>query len=423
MAGRFYLKSLGCKVNQCDGDELARLLTDLGLERASDPSGANLCVVNGCTVTSTADAKCMKLVRSLHRANPSAHIAVTGCTAIHLMDGPAVDNAGHATVVCNDTAAWQRIVDELPAPTSEYEGHNGPPADRTRAFVKVQDGCDAFCAYCIVPYMRGMPQSVPRDRIFADVERALARDAKEITLTGTRLGKYGGDMDPPSSLADLIEDVAGRYDVPRIRLSSIELATLTDELLDTFGRVSTVQHHIHIPLQSGDDGVLRAMGRPYCPDEFREGIDRLRNLWPDIGVTTDVIVGFPGETAAAFESTMSFVEEMAFSRLHVFRYSPRPGTPAAEMDGKVHERDVRDRSRSLIELGDRLAAEFAVTHAGRTVEVLVESRRHRETGSPMGFTGNYLTAVVRDAKNDMINSIVTARVVETDGATLVCDVG
>lgn len=423
MSTRFYLKSFGCKVNQCDGDELARNLAEYGLVRTSDPARAQLCVANGCTVTTTADSKCMKFVRSLHRSNPSARVAVTGCTAIRLLDGPGLEESGHATVVCNDTAGWQRIVEELPEPVPDDDEPVKVPADRTRAFIKVQDGCDAFCAYCIVPYMRGRPRSVPRDRIFADLERVLDRDAKEIVLTGTRLGKYGLDLDTPSSLSKLIADISDRYAVPRIRLSSIELSSLTNELLDTLGKEPSVQHHVHIPLQSGSPDVLAAMKRPYRPDKFREGVARLRSLWPDVGVTTDVIVGFPGETEDAFANTMMFVEEMAFSRLHVFRYSPRPGTPAAEMNCKVDEREIRDRSNRLIEVGDRLAAEFAANHIGRTVEVLVENRADRNTGYRTGFTGNYIRAVVRDAKDDMINRVVESRAVGANGCLLVCEIG
>jgi len=266
-----------------------------------------------------------------------------------------------------------------------------------------------------------MPRSEPRDRIFANIERAMARDVKEIVLTGTRLGKYGTDLEPRSSLSALIEEISERFAVPRIRLSSIELTAITDDLIDAFGRIRSVQHHVHIPLQSGDRHTLRAMNRPYGPDEFADTVERIRVLWPDAGITTDVIVGFPGETAAAFDNTVSFVEKTAFSRLHVFRYSPRPGTPAATMANRVADSEISKRSRSLTELGKQKAHEFALSHIGRDVELLVESRRHRKTGWMMGFTGNYLEAVIRDGRDDMINKVVTVRVVGVDGTTLVCN--
>jgi len=420
MAGYFYIKSFGCKVNQCDGDELARELVSLGLDRTDDPAEAQLCIVNGCTVTATADAKCMKLLRSFRRANPEAHTVITGCTAVRTDDALAGRTSADIVIPCTDTASWREVADSIPEP-AHTDTRYAAPVGRTRGFIKIQDGCDAFCSYCIVPFVRGAPRSMPRDRIFGDIDRAVARDCKEIVLTGTRLGRYGEDLDGRHSLATLIEEIDRTYNVPRIRLSSIELNEVTDELLDTFSRVEALQHHVHIPLQSGDADVLRMMNRQYRPDEFLAVVDRLRGIWPDVGVTTDVLVGFPGETESAFANTVRVVEKAGFSRLHVFRFSARPGTRASTMQGRVSSGDLRTRSRHMIELGNRLASEFASRRTGSTVDVLVESRRDRHSGHLTGLTGNYLTAVLPGTTSDMINCIVPVTVRETNGPSLICE--
>ena len=421
MTRRFYLKSFGCKVNQCDGNALARTLTEMGLERTSDPSAAELCIVNGCTVTARADAKCMKLVRSVRRINPDTHIAITGCTAVRLNGAHPERTDADSIVTCSDANAWRRLIDTLPCPSGPGSRAPAAPSARTRAFVKVQDGCDAFCTYCIVPHVRGGPRSMAREQIFAEIERALERGCKEIVLTGTRLGSFGAELDGAQSFASLVAEIDRRYHVPRIRLSSIEPNDLTDELFETFAQVGTVQHHVHVPLQSGDPDVLRRMNRSYTPEEFMAAVGRLRALWPDVGVTTDVLVGFPGETEEAFDNTIRVIEETRFSRLHVFRFSPRPGTPAASMPDRVGSHELHARSRRMVELGNRLAAEFAARQIGTAVEVLVESRRDDKSGHLLGLTGNYLTAVLPDATDRMINCIVPVRVREADGATLICE--
>ena len=421
MTGFFYLKSFGCKVNQCDGDALERKLVDMGFARTSDPEAAQLCIVNGCTVTATADSKCMKFLRSLRRANPDAHTVLTGCSRV-LVNGKPVDASSADSIIeCDDTDAWREIAESIREPAESRKVTSDGPVARTRAFVKVQDGCNAFCSYCIVPSVRGRPRSMPLDGIFGDIDRALDRGCKEIVLTGTQLGDYGVDLESGRSLATLIAEIDQRYHVPRIRLSSIEVDDLDDELFDTFSQVGAVQHHVHIPLQSGDPDVLRSMNRPYGPDAFMATVERLRTLWPDVGITTDVLVGFPGETDTAFANTVRIVEEAGFSRLHVFRFSPRPGTRAATMPGRVSSGDLRERSRHMIELGDRLAAEFAAGRIGTTVQVLVEGRHDALSGHLMGFIGNYLTAIVPGATDDMINCIVPVHVRETDGAKLICE--
>jgi len=421
MSGFFYIKSFGCKVNQCDGDDLDRRLVSMGLTRTSDPAAAQLCVVNGCTVTATADSKCMKLLRSLRRANPDAHTVLTGCSAVQVNGKPVDPSTADSFILCRDTDAWREVVESLREPTESRKVAPDAHVARTRAFVKVQDGCNAFCSYCIVPHVRGRSQSVPLDVIFRDVGRALDRGCKEIVLTGTQLGDYGADLEDAWSLATLIAEIDRRYHVPRIRLSSIEPGDLDDDLFETFSRVGAIQHHVHIPLQSGDPDVLHSMNRPYRPDAFMATVERLRALWPNVGITTDVLVGFPGETQTAFANTVRLVADIGFSRLHVFRFSPRPGTRAASMSGRVPSGDLRDRSRHMIELGDRLAAEFAAGQIGTTVEVLVEGRHDARSGHLVGLTGNYLTAIVPEATDSMINCIVPVHVQETDGAKLICE--
>ena len=394
--------TLGCKVNQTESESIAaELMTAPG---GCAPEDAEVVVVNTCTVTGEADHKARKAVRHAHALPQRPIVVVTGCLAA--LEADALRALGDRVVVEADKDAVAARVRERigaavpPAPgplddLARSAAHDVPAPDpeitirpaRTRAQLKVEDGCDAFCTYCIVPYARGVPRAVPADRVVAEAERLAVAGTAEIVLTGINIGRYDDDG---LRLPDLIERVAS-VGVPRIRLSSIEPGDVDDVLLAAAARTPAFCAHLHVPLQSGSDGVLARMGRPYDTACYAAAIARAREALPGLAVTTDIIVGFPGETDAEFAETLAFAEETGFSRLHVFRYSARPGTPAAAMDAQVPPTIRATRSAELRASGDRLAHAFASTQQGRTVEVLVE---RIGDGIAEGITREYVRARV-----------------------------
>jgi len=416
---RYYLKTYGCKVNQCDSEHLAAWFKSWGMRPTSDPRSADLCVVNTCTVTAMSDSKCLKSLRAARRANPDATVVATGCLTRRDPRKVASAAAVDALIDISNITDWRSFLDErkliddramtAQTDTKHYRPALGADATRTRSFVKVQDGCDAFCSYCIVPLVRGRARSVPIEVVCEEVAGLVEGGAREVVLTGIHLGVYGNDLSPGITLATLVRALLNNTGVERLRLSSIEVNEVTDELLDLYASSKRLQRHVHIPLQSGDDDVLRAMNRHYSARDFRRTIRRIREIDRDIGITTDVLVGFPTETDTAFQTTFRLVEELQFSRLHVFKYSPRPDTAAAALRERVSPERTKERSDLMIELGRRLAEQFTERFIGKRVEVLVESKRDTRTGWLTGFASNYVRVAIRDATDALVNTI--ARVV------------
>jgi len=423
---RYCIKTHGCKVNQCDSEMLAARLESWGVYSTTDPHSADLCIINTCTVTAVSDSKALKSIRATRRANPNAVIVVTGCLARR--DPNAALSTGYVDRLIDVEHAdeWFNFLTAKNAIGSERndaQSENVPSwARRTRAFIKVQDGCDSFCSYCIVPFVRGKPRSVPVDAVVKNVAAAVESGAKEIVLTGIHLGVYGKDLDSKFNLTDLVRTVLERTAIERVRLSSIEVNEVTDELLELVASSHRLQHHFHVPLQSGDATVLRNMNRHYTGDDFRYCISRIRQMDPDLGISSDIMVGFPGETDEAFETTLGLVDELALTRLHVFKYSPRPGTAAEKLPRCVPPGIAKDRSNRMIELGRQLSEQFARRFIGRTLQILIESKRDAATGWLTGFAPNYIRAAVRNATDDMVNTIVTATVEDTGGAKAIARV-
>jgi threonylcarbamoyladenosine tRNA methylthiotransferase MtaB len=415
----FYIKTHGCKVNQCDSEGLASRLESWGMAPTDDPLAASLCIVSTCTVTAVSDSKALKAIRATRRVNPDAIIAVTGCLARRDRDKILSTACVDKVLDIEDRDAWlsflteKGMVNGVPGSAATETPH---PTRRTRAFVKVQDGCDSFCSYCVLPPIRGKPQSVALEQVCEKIARLVEGGTKEVVLTGIHLGLYGKDVSSDVNLATLIKALLERTDIARLRLSSLEVNEVTDELLALFASTTRLQRHFHVPLQSGDDAVLRSMNRHYTADDFRDCIRRIRQVDADMGISTDVMVGFPTETEEAFETTLRLVEELAFSRLHVFKYSPRPGTAAAKLEGGIPPDVAKRRSDRMIELGTRLSARFAKRFVGKTLHVLIESKRDPQTGWLSGFASNYLRACVRDATTDMVNTVAEVAVDDVVGA-------
>lgn len=351
---------------------------------------ADVYVINTCTVTRTGDRKSRQIIRRAARANPDAVVAVTGCYAqtapdeileiegVDLVVGMGernriVDLVEEMTrEKSNGVQAPRKVVPDVFASTEFEEIPVEHFAGRTRATLKIQEGCDQFCAYCKIPYARGPSRSRHLDSVVAEARRLARAGFKEIVLTGIHLGAYGRDLDPPLSLVDVIEAIHDIEGLHWIRLGSIDAPEIDSALIRALKDYEKVCRHLHIPLQAGDDAVLKRMRRPYTTGDYRRVVEQLREILPHMGLTTDIIVGFPGETDAQFENTLQFVREMAFTRLHVFPYSPRAGTPAARFPDQIPGPRKQERTHRMIELGKELSARFHEKFIGKMVEVLWE---------------------------------------------------
>ncbi|MGI6605319.1 MAG: tRNA (N(6)-L-threonylcarbamoyladenosine(37)-C(2))-methylthiotransferase MtaB [bacterium] len=411
--------TLGCKVNQSETEAMKDLFQERGYQVVDFGDSADVYVINTCTVTHLADRKSRQLVRRASRRSPAALIAVVGCWA---QTAPAAVEELPEVDVIVGTRDRGRIVDYVEEAASGKQRVNRVqkldaainfeelPLDystRTRAYLKIQDGCDQFCTYCIIPYARGPVRSRVPERVRAAAESLVTSGYKEIVLTGIHLGLYGRDLEPGTSLLTvlrLLEDLPG---LERVRLSSLDPAEVTPEILDHLASSERTCHHLHIPLQSGSDAVLKRMGRPYTAGEYLDLVRAVRDRLPRAGITTDIIVGFPGETEAEFQETLTVVREAGFSRLHVFTYSPRQGTPAAEYPNQVKPQVKEERSHRLISLGKELAMVFHASYLEQELMVLVEEER--EGGKLAGYSDNYIR-VRFNGPDELMNHVLPVRV-------------
>jgi threonylcarbamoyladenosine tRNA methylthiotransferase MtaB len=414
------IHTLGCKVNQADSRELAARLRARGLE-IGGAGPPDVVVVNTCAVTATADAKARKLVRRLAREHPEAVLVVTGCgaqagtTDFGRLPGVTAVVPGSDRESLADQVAGMLGIDTAIAVGEDAVREaraTAWTADRTRAFLKVQDGCDHGCSYCIVPRARGPMRSRPREEALTELRGLAEIGIPEVVLVGIRLGAYGVDRGD-TRLADLVR-ATKEVSIPRLRLSSIEPLDVTEELISALADHPTLCHHLHLPLQSGDDGILRDMARGYTASDYVELARRLRRAWPDLSLTTDLLVGFPGESEAAFGRSCAMVREMGFTRVHVFPYSRRPGTPAATRPDQVPDPVKKDRCQRLIGVGEESAAAVAKGFIGRPAAVLFETH---EDGRGVGFTSHYLRAAVPTAV-DLRGRLAAVTVEGAEGAML-----
>ncbi len=415
MARSIYFHSLGCRLNQAEVEGIARRFAAAGWTVVRDPVQADLCVVNTCAVTAQAERKTRHLLNALHRANPTARIAAIGCLAtLEPQRLSAVD--GVAWVVPNgekDRVGEIVTGQEVPAPSFATA-----PLLRTRAFVKVQDGCDNRCTYCVVWRLRGPARSRPLEEVVAEVQTLTQAGCQEAVLTGVNLGGYGRDLGLEGGLRRLVETILARTDLPRLRLSSLEPWDVSAPFFDLWAEPRLCRQ-IHLPLQSGCDATLRRMGRRITVERYARLVEAARAAIPGLALTTDVIVGFPGEDEAAHEESLAFIRRMGFARLHVFPFSPRPGTPAARMTGQVPLPVRRERARQMGVLGARLAQSFQQRFVGQEMMVLWE--RRQSGGLWRGLTDNYIRVVTRST-GDLSNSLVPTRLVSARESVLVGEV-
>ena len=410
---RVSFHTLGCKLNFSETSTLARQFESGGYERVSDERDADICVINSCSVTEHADKKCRNLVRRIHRRNPQAIIAVTGCYAqlkpeeIAAIDGVDIvlgnNHKGELYKVTSEMLAKadKPFVSSCSAEelTSFFAAFSS--GDRTRAFLKVQDGCDYKCAYCTIHYARGSSRNMPIADLVAEANRIAQLGQKEIVITGVNTGDFGRTTG--ESFIDLLRALDGVEGIERYRISSIEPNLLTDEIIGFCAASHKFQPHFHIPLQSGCDKILASMRRRYTTERYAARIEAVRRAMPEAFIGVDVIVGFPGETDSDFEATYDFISGINPSYLHIFPFSERPGTPAVDFTGKVPPQVATLRVKRLEELCGRLHREFCERFVGRRLEVLFEGACRG--GMMSGFTGNYIK-VKAPLNRSLINRIV-----------------
>jgi len=389
--------TLGCKLNFAETSTIARTFPDDRFERVSADSHADIYVINTCTVTDTADRKCRQAVRKFVHRNPDAFIAVVGCYAQLRREEAASIEGVDLVLGTYEKFDVARYIDNLEKRTApeihscesvDTDGFmsSWSAGDRTRSFLKVQDGCDYHCSYCTVPLARGRSRNPAVSEIVAEAEKIVASGVMEIVLTGVNVGDFGKSTG--ETLEQLLENLMQVNGLQRLRLSSIEPNLVTDRIIDivSYGRV--LLPHFHMPLQSGNDRVLGLMRRRYQREVFRDRVMKIRERIPDAGIGADVIVGFPGETEEEHADTYSFLEGLPLSYLHVFAFSPRPGTPAANLPGAVNRQEKEKRSRQLIRLSESRRMQFMRSASGQVHDVLFEKRGH--DGTVAGLTGNYI---------------------------------
>jgi threonylcarbamoyladenosine tRNA methylthiotransferase MtaB len=425
---KVYLQSLGCKLNQSELESLACRFVQAGHTVVDTVREADLCVLNTCAVTHTAVGKSRQAIRRLRRANSDARLAVTGCYA--QMWPQEIPGLGSVDLIVGNEDKEQLV--ELAEKELGLKGQGSGrawdlfpvsrlpiPQARTRAFVKIQDGCDNYCTYCIVRVARGGQRSRPQRDVLAEVEARVAAGYQEVVLTGVHIGAYGRDSGRQGdvSLWGLVEAILMRTHVRRLRLSSIEPWDLDLAYLRLW-EDSRLCRHLHLPLQSGCDATLQRMGRSYTAGRFAALVEAARKAISDVAITTDVIVGFPGESEAEFNESLRFVKAMDFARTHVFKYSARPGTPAATVPDQVPPLVKKARSRTMVEAGRHSAEAFRRAFLGRTLEVLWEGQKKGSESEQKalwsGLTDNYLRVRTQEGR-DLSNTITRTKLVALTG--------
>ena len=392
---KFYIATLGCKVNTYESNYINDELVNNGYIAASKMEDADICIVNTCTVTNTSDNKSLKVIRQIRRNNPNCILIVMGCMIQVYKDIESID----ANIIIGNTYK-NKIVDlinefkenkkkiirinDLSSSTFETMVLNN--FFHVRAFVKIEDGCENFCSYCIIPFARGPVRSKDKDLIIDEIKTLIKKGHEEIVLTGIHTGHYGSDL-KDYNFAKLLSEIVKIEGLKRLRISSIEITEITDEVMDIIRNNPVIVDHMHIPLQSGSNTILKLMNRKYDKEYFIDRINKLRSIRPDISITTDIIVGFPGETDELFTETLETVDKIKFSKIHVFPFSLRNGTKAEELPNHIDQVTKKERVRKLIDISTNLEIEYAKKFIGKKVTYIPETYKD---GYLYGHTGNYL---------------------------------
>ena len=396
------LITLGCKVNQYETNAMSQKLIENGYKVVEHTQKADIYIINTCTVTNMSDRKSRQMIRRAKEMNPKAFIIAVGCYVqvskeevekIEEID-LALGNEEKVNIVdyCNklleekDSEKQSAMEDVMQAKEFSEFGETSY-TEKTRAVIKVQDGCDRFCSYCIIPYARGRVRSRKPEHIIKEIENIAKQGIKEVVITGIHIASYGKDFRNGYKLIDLLEEINQIEGIERIRLGSIEPLLITEEFVQRLTKLEKICEHFHLSLQSGCDETLKRMNRRYTIEQFTEIVERLRVAYSNVNLTTDIIVGFPGETEEEFNKTYKFLENIKFYKMHIFKYSQRKGTKAAEMPEQISPEEKEKRSKELIELSDKNEEEYNKKYIGKTVEVLWEEEKQ---GTYKGHTKNYV---------------------------------
>lgn len=419
MANTFNIITLGCKVNQYESEAVEELFIKKGYKKVS--ANADIYVINTCTVTNMSDRKSRQMISRARRDNPNAVVAVMGCYSqvkpeeVASIEGVDIvlgsRNKENVVEHCEDILQNKEAIDKIIAPSESKtfeELQISNQTEMTRAYLKIQDGCNMYCSYCLIPYARGNIVSRDIESIVEESKRLANNNFKEIVLTGIHVSSYGKDIDDELSLIDVIEAVAEVEGIERIRLSSMEPRHISLEFLERMKATKKACDHFHLSLQSGSDDILKAMNRKYDTVIYKQKVEEIRQVFPNAGITTDIIVGFPGETEENHKQTMEYAEEIKFSKMHLFKYSPREGTRAAKMSNQIDGRTKKNRLHDLEKIEEANRKEFLNKQIGKTLSVLIESKSDLE-GYSGGHSTNYLKVNVKEniAANTIIDVNIT----------------
>ena len=425
----FNFTTLGCKVNQYESEAIAQYLTENGWSAARSKENADLFIINTCVVTQKASMQSRQAVRKAIRSNPNACIVVTGCYAQIEPDEIKKINGVHYIIGHADKHKIPEIIidgkEKDSQPPEFYpltirhdikQEHKfqptlvmGASGSRTRPLLKIQDGCDNFCTYCIVPYARGPSRSMRLEKVLDSIKLLKMSGYREVVLSGIHLGRYGLDLVLPSTLFNLLKQIKFLRPIDRVRLSSIEPNEITEDIIKIVAESDIFCHHFHISLQSGDDLILKRMHRHYSRSFFRDMVSRIHEMIPDAAIGVDVLIGFPGETEKAFENTYSLIKKLPVTYLHVFPFSARKGTPANSYPDQISPDTIKIRCQKMRELGNNKKMAFYQKLVGEEVGLLMEGAQSKSTGHLKGITSNYVPVFVH-GKDNMKNCIVQARI-------------
>lgn len=409
--------TLGCKVNQYETNAMAQKFLEKGYKviEEENEEKPDICIINTCTVTNMSDRKSRQMLRREKENNKNVIVVAVGCYAqvaknelnkipeidLVLGNNEKVDIVKYVEDYINENENNIEIEDVMQSRLFSDFG-DITFTEKTRAVVKIQDGCDRFCSYCIIPYARGRVRSRKPESIISEITKIAEKDIKEVVITGIHIASYGKDFKEEYKLIDLLEEINKIDGIERIRLGSIEPLLITDEFVERLKKLDKICHHFHLSLQSGCDETLKRMNRRYTTEQFKEIVKRLRNTYSDVNLTTDIIVGFPGETEEEFEKTYKFLDEIKFYKMHIFKYSQRKGTKAAVMQNQIPG-DIKElRSRRLIELSNKNEFEINQKYIGKKVEVLFEEEKE---GVFKGHTANYILVYCKDENENLSNKI------------------
>ena len=397
--------TLGCKVNQYETNAMMQKMIEAGYKVVDFETKADIYIINTCTVTNMADKKSRQMLRRVKEINPEAILVAVGCYAQvakeKLEQIPEIDlilgiNEKNDIVKYVEQASKNTYVSDVLHQTEFLDFGDVTYTEKTRAVIKVQDGCNQFCSYCIIPYARGRIRSRKPESVIKEITDVAKEGIKEVVITGIHIASYGKDFNTEYRLIDLLEEIQKVDGIQRIRLGSLEPTLITEEFVTRLKKLSKICDHFHLSLQSGCNETLKRMNRKYTTDQFRHVVELLRNAYPEVHLTTDVIVGFPGEAEEEFNKTYEFLKEIKFYKMHVFKYSPRSGTVAAKMPNQIDGKIKEERSNKLIELSDENEKEYNQKYIGKEVEVLLEER---EGEYLKGHTTNYMVVEMKTNEN------------------------